>query len=119
VARGLGAWPPDLTGSIRKVHDFLTVGAAAPLQHAGVLALGLPDAYYVQLSQPYAARRDHLVTSLQSIGFNCLIPRGAYYVMTDISSFGFADDASFGAPSDHRRRSGGSARVEFFFECKR
>jgi aspartate/methionine/tyrosine aminotransferase len=87
--------PPDLTGSIRKVHDFLTVGAAAPLQQAGVLALGLPDAYYVQLSQEYAARRDHLVTSLQSIGFNCFIPRGAYYVMTDISSFGFADDVSF------------------------
>jgi aminotransferase len=87
--------PPDLTGSIRKVHDFLTVGAAAPLQQAGVLALGLPDAYNIQLSQEYAARRDHLVTSLQSVGFNCFIPRGAYYVMTDISNFGFADDASF------------------------
>jgi aminotransferase len=69
--------------------------AAAPLQQAGVLALGLPDAYYVQLSQEYAARRDHLVTTLQSTGFKRFIPRGAYYVMTDISTFGFADDVSF------------------------
>ena len=86
---------PDLTGSIRKVHDFLTVGAAAPLQQAGVLALGLPDSYYLQLSQEYAARRDHLVASLQDAGFKSFMPHGAYYVMTDISNFGFADDASF------------------------
>ena len=86
---------PDLTGSIRKVHDFLTVGAAAPLQQAGVLALGLPEDYYVQLSQEYAARRDYLVTSLQGAGFKCFMPHGAYYVMTEISNFGFADDASF------------------------
>jgi len=87
--------PPDLTGSIRKVHDFLTVGAAAPLQQAGVLALGLPDSYYVQLSQEYRARREHLVTSLQGAGFKCFMPHGAYYVMTDISAFGFEGDASF------------------------
>ena len=86
--------PPDLTGSIRKVHDFLTVGAAAPLQQAGVLALGLPDSYYLQLSQEYATR-DPLVTSLQSAGSYSFILPGAYYVMTDISSFGFAEDASF------------------------
>ena len=87
--------PPDLTDSVRKVHDFLTVGAAAPLQQAGVLALGLPESYYGQLSQAYSARRDHLVASLQAAGFKCFIPRGAYYVMTDIKSFGFADDSSF------------------------
>ena len=87
--------PPDLTDSVRKVHDFLTVGAAAPLQQAGVLALGLPESYYGQLSQEYSARRDHLVASLQAAGFKCFIPRGAYYVMTDIKSFGFADDSSF------------------------
>jgi aspartate/methionine/tyrosine aminotransferase len=86
---------PDLTGSIRNVHDFLTVGAAAPLQQAGVLALGLPDSYYLHLSQEYAARRDHLVTSLQGAEFKSFMPHGAYYVMTDISNFGFADDASF------------------------
>jgi aminotransferase len=87
--------PPDLTDSVRKVHDFLTVGAAAPLQQAGVLALGLPESYYGQLSQEYSTRRDHLVASLQAAGFKCFIPRGAYYVMTDIKSFGFADDSSF------------------------
>jgi aspartate/methionine/tyrosine aminotransferase len=71
------------------------VGAAAPLQQAGVLALGLPDSYYSQLSQEYAARRDHLVTSLQGAGFKSVMPHGACYVRTDISGFGFADDASF------------------------
>ena len=86
---------PDLTNSIRKVHDFLTVGAAAPLQQAGVLALSLPEDYYRHLSTEYRARRDHLVQSLESAGFKCLMPRGAYYVMTDISAFGFADDISF------------------------
>jgi aminotransferase len=77
------------------VHDFLTVGAAAPLQQAGVLALGLPEFYYGHLSGEYSARRDHLVASLQAAGFKCFTPRGAYYVMTDIKDFGFADDSSF------------------------
>jgi aspartate/methionine/tyrosine aminotransferase len=86
---------PDLTDSIRKVHDFLTVGAAAPLQQAGVLALAMPDDYYQRLSSEYAARRDYLVDSLQAVGFQCFVPHGAYYVMTDISRFGFADDAAF------------------------
>jgi aminotransferase len=86
---------PDQTDSIRKVHDFLTVGAAAPLQQAGVTALSLPDEYYVHLSMEYAARRDHMVTSLQRSGFKYFLPRGAYYVITDISSFGYADDAAF------------------------
>ena len=87
--------PPDLTGSIRKVHDFLTVGAAAPLQQAGVLALSLPDDYYSHLSTEYAARRDHFVTSLQGAGFKCFTPHGAYYVMTDIAAFGMASDTAF------------------------
>ena len=87
--------PPDLSDSIRKVHDFLTVGAAAPLQQAGVFALSLPDDYYRHLSTEYAARRDHLVQSLQSVGFKCFPPRGAYYVMSDVSAFGFADDTAF------------------------
>jgi aspartate/methionine/tyrosine aminotransferase len=86
---------PDLTDSIRKVHDFLTVGAAAPLQQAGVVALSLPDEYYVHLSTEYAARRDHIVTTLETAGFKCFTPHGAYYVMTDISNFGYADDAAF------------------------
>jgi aspartate/methionine/tyrosine aminotransferase len=86
---------PDLTNSIRKVHDFLTVGAAAPLQQAGVYAMGLSPEYYTGLAQEYTDRRDHLVTSLEAVGFRCFIPRGAYYVMTDISAFGFKDDISF------------------------
>ena len=87
--------PPDLTDSIRKVHDFLTVGAAAPLQQAGVMALSMHESYYRRLSVEYARRRDHIVESLQSAGFQCFVPRGAYYVMTDISGFGFSDDAEF------------------------
>ena len=87
--------PPDLTESIRKVHDFLTVGAASPLQQAGVLALNLPDSYYANLSAEYEKKRDHIVNSLQEAGFSCFQPKGAYYVMTDISRFGFNDDVSF------------------------
>jgi len=87
--------PPDLTDSIRKVHDFLTVGAAAPLQQAGVRALSLGDEYYNDLAAGYAQRRDHIVASLETAGFQCYLPAGAYYVMTDISGFGFADDVGF------------------------
>ena len=87
--------PPDLTDSIRKVHDFLTVGAAAPLQHAGVCALGLGPDYYRELTEKYTARRDYLVAALESAGFHCFIPRGSYYIMTDITQFGFASDTEF------------------------
>src|SRR5580698_2226612 len=86
---------PDLTDSIRKVHDFLTVGAAAPLQQAGVVALSLPDSYYEKLSVEYQTRRDILLERLEQAGFRCYRPNGAYYIMTDISGFGFADDLSF------------------------
>jgi aminotransferase len=86
---------PDLTDSIRKVHDFLTVGAAAPLQQAGVTALSLPDAYYDDLARGYTLRRDTILRLLESAGFRCFRPRGAYYVMTDISGFGFSDDCAF------------------------
>ena len=86
---------PDLTDSIRKVHDFLTVGAAAPLQQAGVAALNLPDSYYEKLSVEYQKRRDFLSQRLEQAGFRCYRPKGAYYIMTDISGFGFADDLSF------------------------
>lgn len=86
---------PDLTDSIRKVHDFLTVGAAHPLQIAGVRALQLPESYYAQLASDYRRRRDQLLEILSSAGFRCFCPRGAYYVMTDISGFGFPDDTAF------------------------
>ncbi len=86
---------PDLTDSIRKVHDFLTVGAASPLQQAGVMALGMPEAYYANLAAEYVGKRDHLVASLEAVGLRCSVPRGAYYVMADISSTGFRDDVTF------------------------
>jgi aminotransferase len=87
--------PPSLTGAIRKVHDFLTVGAAAPLQEAGAVALGLPDDYYVKLADNYRQRRDVLLEILDRHHFTCYKPYGAYYIMTDISAFGFADDVEF------------------------
>jgi aspartate/methionine/tyrosine aminotransferase len=86
---------PDLTESIRKVHDFLTVGAAAPLQQAGVVALALPDDYYATLACEYQARRDAMLAMLERAGFRCTCPGGAYYVMADISGFGFPNDVEF------------------------
>src|SRR5579871_1427125 len=79
---------PDLTETIRKVHDFMTVGAAAPLQQAGVVALSLPDEYYTELAADYRSRRDMLLATLSTAGFRCFQPYGAYYIMTDISEFG-------------------------------
>ena len=86
---------PDLADSIRKVHDFLTVGAAAPLQQAGVLALNMPDSYYEKLAADYEKRRDMLLGLLEGAGFRCFRPDGAYYIMTDIRGFGFPDDYAF------------------------
>ena len=87
--------PPSLTGAIRKVHDFLTVGAPAPLQEAGAVALGLPEEYYAKLAASYQQRRDALLAILERHHFTCYKPFGAYYIMTDISTFGFADDVEF------------------------
>lgn len=87
--------PPAITGAIRKVHDFLTVGAAAPLQAAGAYALQLPREYYTRLQADYTARRDMLLGSLAATGFRAFRPGGAYYIMTDISGFGFASDVEF------------------------
>jgi len=87
--------PGALSAAIRKVHDFLTVGAPAPLQEAAAVALGLPPEYYTALADNYRDRRDHLVPALEAAGFRTFRPRGAYYVMTDISGFGFADDVTF------------------------
>ena len=86
---------PNITSAIRKVHDFLTVGAPAPLQEAGAAALGMPSEYYQKLAEGYRARRDRLIPALLKAGFKCFPPRGAYYVMTDIKAFGFADDVAF------------------------
>ncbi len=87
--------PPAITDAIRKVHDFLTVGAPAPLQEAGAVALGLPREYYHHLAENYRTRRNHLIPALSEAGFRCYQPKGAYYVMTDISAFEFADDVAF------------------------
>jgi aminotransferase len=87
--------PPALTGSIRKVHDFLTVGAAAPLQEAGARALALPDAYYEGLAAGYARRRERLLGTLERAGFRAYPPDGAYYVMTDTIGLGWSDDVAF------------------------
>ena len=89
----LGA--PRLTAAIRKVHDFLTVGAPAPLQEAAAAAMELPLGYYQKLADGYRERRDYLVPVLEAAGFRAFSPRGAYYVMTDISGFGFTDDVAF------------------------
>ena len=87
--------PAEITSGIRKVHDFLTVGAAAPLQAAGAYALGLPPEYYDTLQAEYRARRDLLLPVLEKAGFRVFAPDGAYYIMTDITTFGFADDVTF------------------------
>ncbi|HTM36911.1 MAG TPA: aminotransferase class I/II-fold pyridoxal phosphate-dependent enzyme [Terriglobales bacterium] len=86
---------PEITSAIRKVHDFMTVGAPAPLQEAGAVALGLPKSYYEQLAANYLKRRDRLVPALEQAGFRCYRPRGAYYVMTDISAFRSKNDVEF------------------------
>jgi len=87
--------PPGVTAAIRKMHDFLTVGAPAPLQAAGAAAMRLPDSYYVELAEHYRARRDRLLTMLQGAGFQAFVPRGAYYVMCDIEDWGFPNDVEF------------------------
>lgn len=87
--------PADITSAIRKVHDFLTVGAANPLQHAGAHALGFPRAYYDEVQQDYQRKRDYIVPVLRNAGFGCADPEGAYYVMCDITAFGFKDDVEF------------------------
>jgi aspartate/methionine/tyrosine aminotransferase len=92
---GWAVGPPNITNAIRKVHDFLTVGAPAPLQEAGAAALALPAIYYRELAGKYCARRDRLMPALVEAGFRCFRPRGAYYVMTDIGNFGFANDVEF------------------------
>src|ERR1700704_3089298 len=86
---------PEITSGIRKVHDFLTVGAAAPLQSAGAYALALPPEYYDALQSEYRARRDLLLGVLEGAGFGTFVPDGAYYIMTDISGFGFPNDVAF------------------------
>jgi len=87
--------PADLSIGIRRVHDFLTVGAAAPLQAAAVTALAFPPEYYADLVAGYRERRDILVPALEAAGFRVHRPAGAYYVMTDIRDLTDEDDVAF------------------------
>ena len=87
--------PADLSVGVRRVHDFLTVGAAAPLQEAAIVALGFPEAYYAALQAAYLERRDTLLSTLDAAGFRTFRPDGAYYVMTDIGGLTDVDDVTF------------------------
>jgi len=120
--------PPHLTNAIRKVHDFLTVGAPAPLQEGVAVALSFDRDYYDGLARTYQERRDFLLAALQAAGFRCSKPDGAYYIMADVSGFGFSDDLAFarhlvervgvaGVPvsSFYRDRDRGKQRLRFAF----
>ena len=124
--------PADLTNAIRKVHDFLTVGAPAPLQEAAAVALSMPADYFRRLADGYRERREFLVPALERAGFTQIAPRGAYYVMTDISGFGFPDDVAFArwlvaeggvaavpGSSFYSDPAAGSQRLRFHFARKR
>jgi aminotransferase len=87
--------PPRLTSGIRKVHDFLTVGAPAPLQEAVAAGLALGRPYFDTLGKEYRARRDLLMGALRAAGFAPRLPEGAYYILCDITPFGFDDDTAF------------------------
>ncbi len=123
--------PPDITGAVRKVHDFLTVGAANCLQHAGAFAMEFPESYYADLQAEYQRKRDFIVPVLKEAGFRCGFPEGAYYVMTDASDFGFANDIDFTrhlireigvavvpGSSFYNDKAKGSQKVRFCF-CKK
>jgi len=96
---GWAVAPPEISNGIRRAHDFITVGAPAPLQEAAVTALALPDAYYVELRDKYQARRDLLFGYVEQAGFVAWKPRGAYYILTDVGHFikalGLPDDTTF------------------------
>ncbi|MBP1617469.1 MAG: aspartate/tyrosine/aromatic aminotransferase [Bacteroidetes bacterium] len=87
--------PAKIIDGVRKVHDFLTVGAAAPLQEAAVTALNFDDSYYTHLREIYTEKKDFFLKGLDKIGLKYTIPQGAYYVMVDISEFGATDDVVF------------------------
>lgn len=124
--------PPAITNAVRKVHDFLTVGAPAPLQEAAAVALAMPDEYYARLVEGYREKRAFLLPALAEAGFRVFEPKGAYYCMTDISGFGFDDDVTFarflvtdvgvaGVPgsSFYSDPASGRQRLRFHFARKR
>jgi aspartate/methionine/tyrosine aminotransferase len=121
---------PALTETVRKVHDFLTVNAATPLQYAGAMALNEQSSYFESLSAVYSGRRKAAMEMLENAGFRCHVPGGAYYIMTDISGFGHVNDNSFArmmvekcgvaavpGSSFYFDKQSGSSRIRFCF-CK-
>lgn len=87
--------PPQIIDTVKKVHDFLTVGAAAPLQEAAVTGLRFGDDYYRWLQDKYTEKRDLFLRGLDDIGIVHTVPQGAYYIMLDISEFGYESDLDF------------------------
>jgi aspartate/methionine/tyrosine aminotransferase len=121
----------SLTASIRKVHDFLTVGAPHPLQEAAAVALRMDRGYYENLAKEYQVKRNFFLPVLQEAGFGVFSPAGAYYIMTDISRFGFSDDVKFAmylveklgvatvpGSSFYSRPSSGATKIRFCFPKK-
>ena len=86
---------PEITDRIKKVHDFLTVGAAHPLQEAAVTGLQFGNEYYTELQEKYTHKRNLFLEGLDSIGLKHTVPQGAYYVLIDISEFGYESDLEF------------------------
>jgi aminotransferase len=87
--------PPDLTERAKKVHDFLTVGAASPLMEAAVVGLQFPDSYYDELRAHYTHMKDLFLDGLKNLGFHYSEPQGAYFVLVDVSEYGVKDDLKF------------------------
>jgi len=121
----------EVTSAVRKVHDFLTVGAAAPLQEGAAHALGFEDAYYAELASSYRVKRDVLIHVLKEVGFTVYEPHGAYYIMTDIKALGWSNDVEFArrlidklgiatvpGSSFYREPEAGRTKIRFCF-CKR
>ncbi|MDR7543359.1 MAG: aminotransferase class I/II-fold pyridoxal phosphate-dependent enzyme [Armatimonadota bacterium] len=120
-----------ISDGVRRAHDFLTVGAAAPLQEAGARALAFPRQYYRDLSRIYQAKRDQMLEILTEAGFRCAVPQGAYYIMADFSGLARDDDVTFtsrmiervgvaGVPGSSFYRDAGAGRslVRFAFPKK-
>ena len=118
----------EITSRLRKIHDFLTVGAPAPLQQACVAALQLPESYYKELAQDYDRKRKILYNGLVNAGFSCQLPEGAYYIFTDIGESGM-DDAGFArrlvekagvaaVPGSSFYHDGGETKLRFTFSKK-
>ena len=100
--------PPHLTQTFRQVHDYVSIGAAAPLQSAGAVAYRLPRSYYDKITLDYQTRRDRFCAALSAIGFGLTPPQGAYYIMARFDAFGWDDDVRF---AEHLVREVGVATV--------